>query len=277
MPKNILFDSFVKPVEFNKLGRLKDIEIKLLDLDSREYEKWVLSFFPQYENIFGEIKNKKLIEFFITYSLLNITKDDVYVDVAGGQHTYVKKLQCKKKYLQDFIITEKIKEGIGNDVFYLEGNASCIDLKTASVTKISMHHSFEHFQENSDILFIKEIQRLLDVNGRCCIVPIFISNKYVELTDKLTFKRKFDLKSIRIIDPTATIAGGDSCGNYARIYDLESFQCRIIDQIDHSMFSLTLYEIKMDGKPVPDLKLKYHCGVSKINSHYRALLIEKKD
>ena len=85
----------------------------------------------------------------------------------------------------------------------------------------------------------------------------------------------YDANSTYIIDATARITGGATCGDYARIYDISSFNKRVIDQIDGEKFNISLSEITIDGNSVPDFKLQCHKGITRINYPYRALTIER--
>jgi hypothetical protein len=148
-------------------------------------------------------------------------------------------------------------------------------LPDESLTKISIHHSFEHFQGNSDSDFIKESQRLMQVGGKCCIIPIFIADKYVEVTRSNKPQCRYDKNSTYIVDPTARVTGGGSCGDYARIYDILSFKKRVVEQIDRDKFSISLSEVTIDSNSVPDFALQCHKGITEINYPYRALTIER--
>jgi len=183
------------------------------------------------------------------------------------------RLKCREKFLQDISIAPDLKAEHQNKVVFIEGDAGNIPLPDDSLDKISSHHSFEHFQNESDILFIREVQRLLRIGGRCCIVPIFTANRYVEVTNKVDLSKKFDDQSKIIIDPTATVPGAGVSGNYARIYDPKMLGQRVIDNIDLNKFSVMIYEIKINNASVPDLSMACHKKISKINRPYRALVI----
>lgn len=212
---------------------------------------------------------QKQIEFYVTYTLLDIKPNEVYMDVAGGINTYIDKINCKKKYLQDIRISDNIKLQLGTEIDYIESDAGNIQLPDESVDKISVHHSFEHFQDNSDILFIKDVQRLLKKGGKCCMIPIFIARKFFEVTAAINFSKKFSKRSKRIIDPTALVSGGTSSGNYARFYDIQAFKERVIDMIDLVRFKVTIAELKMEGMVMPKTTTLVECP-------YKALIIEKE-
>ena len=82
-----------------------------------------------------------------------------------------------KVYRQDL----EFPEGIHGNV--IGGDASNMPLEDESATKMALHCSFEHFEKNSDIEFIIEANRVLCKGGKLCIVPLYLSNKYVVQTD----------------------------------------------------------------------------------------------
>lgn len=272
---NLIIDKIVK---FEPLDRIKsccDLIVDRLDFDKARYEQWVLSFFPEWKRRYGHILNKKIIELFVTYQILDLQEEDEYMDAAGGINTYADRIKCKKRYLQGITVSSELKSALGNEIDYIQGDAATIDLPDESLTKISSHHSFEHFQSNSDSDFINEVQRLLKIGGKCCIIPIFIADKYVEVSRSNKHQYHYDTNSTYIIDPTAKITGGATCGDYARIYDNSSFNKRVIDQIDREKFNISLSEITIDGNTVPDFNLQCHEGITRINYPYRVLTLER--
>jgi len=275
LPPNMIIDRLISPITFQDLFSLKGPTIKELNLSANRYRDWVQKYFPDFHQTFKNLYHKKLLELYTTFKVLNPQPSDTFMDAAGGEMTHLHWLNCRRKILQDIRISSSVRSRFGAEVEYLEGDAGTIGLPDKSIDKISCHHSFEHFQRDSDILFIKEVQRLLKPKGKCCIIPIFIGNKYLEITDIFTFDRKYDRQSKRLIDPTATIAGRKFSGNYARIYDLESFQERILNKIDLSAFEVLIFELRLDGEVVPDLSLDCHKIVTGINRLYRAMVIKK--
>ena len=272
---NVIVDKTVKAESLETIKAHYNITINQLYLTRSDYEEWLWHFFPDWRERYGHSYHKKLIELYITYYVLSPKSNDTYMDVAGGFNTYADKIRCRKRYLQGISISGNLKRFLGNGMEYIESDAAEILLPEKSISKMSCHHSFEHFQGNSDRAFIREVQRLLQVGGKCCIVPIFIADKYVEVTRMNKQHCHYDRGAQYIVDPTARITGGPSCGDYARIYDISSFQGRVIDQIDRTEFGVTLSEICIGGQQVPDLGLSCHKGITKVNYPYRVLTIER--
>lgn len=275
MGNNLLINRLVKPVSFSLLTSLRDVEIRYLDFANQEYVDWVNDHFLELSEELGHFQQKKILEFFISYKLLDPQINNTFLDAAGGHITYLNELDCHKRILQDITIPRGLVATPGIDIQFIECDVGDIPLENESIDKISCHHSFEHFQSTSDILFILKIQQLLRLNGKVCIIPIFISNIYTEITDSISLNKKFDPLSRRLIDITSSLPGGQFSGNYARVYDISRFQDRIINNINLNNFKATLFEIRMDGKTAPDLTLKCNLHTAIINCPYRALLIER--
>lgn len=274
-PPNYIVDKMINSVDFTELKKLDGVEVDTLNINSDQYYEWVNTFFPSWKTVFNHIEHKKLLELYSTFKLLDLRPSDVYLDAAGGRYTYINQLKCSKKILQDLHISEQFKTGMSKDVELLECGVSQISLEDEGVDKISCHHSFEHFQGDADIMFIREVQRLLRPKGRCCIIQVFIADHYVEITDKFSFDLRFDSRAKQIIDPSAAIPGGNGCGNFARVYDLQAFQQRIVNNIDTTRFKVELLELRMGNKVLPDLSLTCHKRVTAVNRPFRVLSIEK--
>ena len=273
---NLIVDHLMHSLSWEELTRnIGNCDLAELQLSSKELQDWANEYYPDWLEIFGNLRHKKLIEFYITFKLLSPRKNHVFMDAAGGGNGYLAKLACKSKVLQDIRISNSTRKKLGLDINYVEGNASSIPLPDKSVDRISCHHSFEHFQGSSDIDFIKEVQRILTVGGKCCIVPLFFANRYAEITDRISLKFKSDPSSFRVIDPTATIPGRDYSGNYARVYDVPAFQRRIMQSIDLSRFVVTIFSVEIDGELLPDMSLECHKIATALNFPYRAFVIQR--
>lgn len=266
----------VRAASWGTLEALPGIAVTRLDLDRRDYERWVEQYVPDWRARFADIRQKKLLEFFASFTLLAPEPAHVFMDAGGGMHTYLPRLRTARRYMQDIRIVPGVRKALGDDIGYLECDAANIPLPAGSVDRIACHHAFEHFQGTSDVSFITEVQRLLAPGGRCCIVPLFVSDRYAEVTDTLSLGRKFDRRSTRVIDPTASIPGGKWSGNYARIYDTQAVRERLIANVRSGEFTMTVAQLRLDGELVPDLTLPCHAHVSAINRPYLALLLERR-
>jgi SAM-dependent methyltransferase len=270
LPLNSRLNRHVRALSHDRLSAIPDLNVGLLELKSEEHLTWLGKFLPDHG--FSSPFFKKPIEFYATYQILAPSANDVFLDAAGGVYTYLHRIPARIRYMQDLQISPLLRTRLGDQIQYIESDAGAIPLPDASVDKISCHHSFEHFEGDSDSRFVREIQRLLRPGGRACILPLFLAEEYFEVTSRLTFAKKFDTASRRLIDLTATLPGGNG---YARIYDPNALQRRILSQIDRAQYSVSVIEIRMDKGPVPDLELACNRNVAAVNSPFRALVIDR--
>lgn len=163
----------------------------------------------------GMIDDAKLVEYYISYRWLDLGSDDTYIDVAAQDCPFAFFVQNRfgcQVYRQDLYYMSK---GIhGADI---GGNASRIPLRAASVSKMSLHNSLEHFEGRSDIKFFREAQRLLRVGGKLLVVPLFIGDEYSTVKDAGWVDR----------DGVKHLWGPGA--RFARWYDLPQFKARVLD------------------------------------------------
>ena len=212
-----------------------DYEINVTDyrryLKNADYSK-----FPDYW-CGGKGSNfpEKSVEHYLAAKVLDISKEDVYIDVANDHSPapdIYHKLHGCVSYKQDLIFPIGITGNI------IGGDASNMPVADGFATKIALHCSFEHFEQDSDIRFIKEAGRVLRVGGRLCIVPLYLFNKYAIQTD-LSVWPKGGLNFER----EAVIYFAKGWGNrHARVYDVPHFITRIRDNL--CGMRMTVYSIK---------------------------------
>jgi hypothetical protein len=68
--------------------------------------------------------------------------------------------------------------------------------------RMALHCSFEHFEGDADIRFLQEARRVLRSGGRVCILPLYLSTEYQNLTDPVVLP-KGDLP----FEPGAVVVG----------------------------------------------------------------------
>jgi len=56
------------------------------------------------------------------------------------------------------------------------GNATDMLITDGVATKMALHCSFEHFEGDEDIRFIKEADKVLRGEGKMCILPLYLFN-----------------------------------------------------------------------------------------------------
>jgi SAM-dependent methyltransferase len=197
-----------------------DFEIDVADfgqyLKKAEYDK-----FPNYYGG-GKGKNffEKSLEHYLTTKILKISKDDVYIDIASENSPtteIIHKLYGCEAYRQDLIFPRGIQ---GNTI---GGDAGNMPVKDGFATRMALHCSFEHFEQDADMRFMKEASRVLKKGGKLCIAPLYLFDKYVILTDPAVLPRKgvpFDSDAI-------LYCMKDWGERHARFYDVPHLVTRI--------------------------------------------------
>lgn len=157
------------------LKGLKDINVNLINfkIDLSDYIKYRNDAeyykFPTYYGG-GKADNfvEKTLEHYLAAKILNLSEDDIYIDVATNNsptpEIYQKLYDCQV-YKQDKIFPK----GIDGNV--IGGDAGHMPVKDNFATKMALHDALQCFEEDSDIRFIKEASRVLRKGGNFASCP----------------------------------------------------------------------------------------------------------
>ena len=264
---NKTIDSFVRAAE---IGENEDF-FSSNNFESEKVVRWLMNGGLE-EFIKTKYFHKKGLEFFFSAELLDLNEKDVVLDAAGGRSRYLHALKGNG-HNGDLYLTDHLYSGLSkkDGIQVVGGDISKLDLHDCSIDKISCHHAFEHFQEDKDMLFIKEIERLLAPGGRAVITPLFVGEKYIECWN-VNHEKKFDEDAILLIDKSASIPGADDDGHFARIYDIQSLKSRIFKTAESCGLAYSVVEMRIDGNRMPDMTKNFG---SNLNFPLRALVLDK--
>lgn len=191
---------------------------------------------------------EKSLEHYLAAKLLGLSKDDVYIDIANCNsptpEIYQKVYGCQV-YRQDL----EFPEGIGGNV--IGGDAGKMPLHDGFATKMALHCSFEHFEQDADIRFIKEASRVLRKGGKLCILPLYFFNRYVIYTDPAMLPKG----GITFEDDATLYCVKDYRNRHGRCYDVPHFISRIRNNING--LNLTIYVIKNEKEVDPSCYVKF--------------------
>lgn len=237
-------DTEGQKVDISKsLQRLVGKNFKEIRLDPNEFAR----FCDQYIDPRSGIDAEKMLEYYVSYKLLDFTASDIYMDVAAQDCPFaffVRDTFGCKVFRQDLYYLE---EGIhGEDV---GGDASSLPFQDSTISKMSLHNSFEHFEGDSDIAFIQEAQRVLRSKGKLCIVPLFIEAEYQVETDS-GWVDEHGKKHLWGIG-----------AQFSRFYDPEQFQKRVLNYCQE--FEVEIFEVENAQEMDPSCYLKYFVIMSK--------------
>ena len=218
----------------------------------------------------------KILEYLTSELILKPENGDTLLDAAGGYESEFARYICDKKnitvYCQDANKIKNPHSDIQNFKF-IRGSVDKIPLPEKSIDLITCHHSFEHFEGDLDIKFIKECTRLLSKKGKLLITPIFLTNNYCEITNLFSKKKYYDPDAKFFYDPTASFPGWGDFQGFARTYDNEAFQKRILKNISGE-FIVEIYSVFFENEPAPKFNYAYY--QPKLNMNMKALLIKRK-
>jgi SAM-dependent methyltransferase len=178
--------------------------------------------FPDYAEA-GQTSNlaEKTLQHYLAARLLNLTEDDVYLDIASSNsptpEIYREMYGCAT-FRQDL----SRPEGLHGNV--IGGNAMNMPVEAGFAGKMALHCAFEHFEQDSDIGFVIEAGRVLKPGGKVCILPLYLHTEYVVLTDLAVVS---PLRSVPF-DEDAKVYCARNWGNrHGRAYDVAHLDSRI--------------------------------------------------
>lgn len=158
-------------------------------VDAAEYHSWLLSAnYPprSYADAdYGRhVFSEKSLEHFVAAKLLTIGYGETYIDVASAlspaPEIYQRLYGCLS-YRQDLVYPVGVHDNV------IGGDASAMPVPDGFADKISLHCSFEHFEQDRDIRFIEEACRVLKPGGKLCILPLYLYTEYAIQTDVSTW------------------------------------------------------------------------------------------
>jgi SAM-dependent methyltransferase len=177
--------------------------------------------FPTYYAHGGYLPEKSL-EHFLAAELLGLGRSDIYVDIASGNspapHIYSNLYGCKT-YRQDLAYPDGLDEASRK----IGGDAGSMPVKDSFATAMALHCSFEHFQRESDMQFMKEADRVLMNGGRLCIVPLYLHDRYgIHTNPVIAAKEKVQFEDNATLYCTRAYKM-----EHGRFYDIEQLDKRV--------------------------------------------------
>lgn len=238
------------------IEELKSNNFLVADLEINVTDYWQYMHQAMYQNFpsyYGDGKAnnfiEKSLEHYLAAKLLDLSEKDVYIDIASANsptpEIYHKLYGCKV-YRQDLMFPEGIH---GNCI---GGDASKLPVENGFVTKMALHCSFEHFEQDSDVMFIKEANRVLRKGGRLCILPLYLNNKYAVQTDPDVILKG----DMPFFEDDAILYCAKGWNNrHGRFYDVPHFIKRIRNNLID--LQLTLYIVQNEKKIDPSCYVKF--------------------
>ena len=177
----------------------------------------------------------RALEHYIASKLLELTADDVYIDVGSydspSADIYHLLFGCTV-YHQDLMFPRRLEGNI------IGGDAADMPVEDGFATKMALHCAFEHFEGDADSSFVRETERVLRSGGRVCIVPLYLARHYLVETDPvISSKASIPFESDAVLYCTKGYRN-----RHGRNYDVTHLIARIRNNLGSQR--LTIYHIE---------------------------------
>ncbi|MEA5448426.1 methyltransferase domain-containing protein [Leptolyngbya sp. CCNP1308] len=222
--------------EISQRLRSLEISVKELSLDKTDYQIYFRSarYIEDFPAYYSFNLPEKSLEHYIAAKLLQLNAEDTYIDIASEGSPVPEiyhNLFGSKTYRQDLAYPTGLH---GNKI---GGNAAHMPIPDNFASKMALHCSFEHFEQNADIGFVREAARVLRPGGKICIVPLYLALQYSIQTDPvIAVPQNVSFENDAIIH--AAVGWGNRHG---RFYDPDHLVSRISENLNG--LSLTVYHI----------------------------------
>jgi len=228
--------------------KVVDYRIKIEDYSSYITASNYQKFTSYYGGGAGKNFKEKSLEHYLAADLLVISEKDIFLDVASAgspvPEIYSDMYGCTA-YRQDLSFPYGVYDRT------IGGDACRMPVEDGFATKISLHCSFEHFEQDADMGFLREASRVLRKGGRLCIVPLYLAPVYAIKTDPAVWRRgtvSFE------DDAVIYCARGWGC-RHGRFYDVEHFISRVRNNL--SDLRLSLYFVLNEKEIDPGCYVKF--------------------
>jgi hypothetical protein len=218
-----------------QLGLQAGLPFQDFAIDLPAFQAYVASagYTDRYREYYVGNQTEKSLEHFIAFSLLRLTPDDVFIDIAS-EHSPVAdiygSLSGATTYSQDIMYPAGVVDR------RIGGDACAMPLPDGFASAASLTCSLEHFEQDADSRLFVELARVLKPGGAVCIVPFYVNTSHVVQTDPAV-----SVPAEVPFDETATVFCADGWGNrHGRFYSPQSFVDRIVRVVE-SAFQFEAY------------------------------------
>lgn len=229
-----------------------NVELREYTADAGKYEAWLRE--ARYSS-FAYVVNRteKFLEHQISLDLLAPKPGAILVDVASCRSPFPDILRRRghRVMVQDL----EFKPGLHGD--RLGGSAASMALPDESVDGMTLHCSFEHFELGADTGFIREAGRVLRPNGRVVILPLYLHQQFVNMTDPL-FAR-----SVPFDEGATKIAVFGYANRFGRHYSVPAVRSRVIEPALANRLVPAIHRIRDLQKVSPNLYLNFALVLTK--------------
>lgn len=225
VPKRIGYPSIPADQIVQNLIELR-FSVHDYEIDIEGYRKYfrLAQYTQNYPHYYPDNVVEKSLEHYIAATLLKLDSKDIYIDIAS-QHSptplIYRNLFGAETFRQDLEYPPGFN---GNQI---GGDAAHMPVPDEFASKMALHCSFEHFEGNTDINFIREAARALKPGGSICIVPLYLALEYSIVTDPVvavTQNVTFEDKAV-----VCCVKGYEN--RFGRFYNPDTLKSRIVNNL----------------------------------------------
>jgi len=201
---------------------LPSLRIQTYRADPVRFRAWVEEArYPFWHYPFKSSRFEKYLEHQVSVDLLDPIAGGTLVDVACGGSYFGAIMQRRgfRTIDQDLAFPT----GLHGD--RLGGNAAAMELPDESVDGMTLHCSFEHFEGDSDTRFVAECARVLRPGGATVILPLYLNERQMVVTDPYYFARGLTPMD----DGAEPVMLVGYSNRHGRHYDASSLKSRVVD------------------------------------------------
>ena len=236
--------------------RKQGFTVKDFTLNPEEYRAYFAAaeYTKRYPKYYDFNISEKSLEHFIAAKLLELNPSDVYIDIAS-EHSPVPEIYSRlfgaKSYRQDLAYPE----GLNGDK--IGGDAAAMAVPDGFASKMALHCSFEHFEGDADIRFVREVERVLRSGGRVCFAPIYLFHEYGILTDPVVAVSQ----NVAFESDATIYAKPGWLNRHGRFYDPAHLASRVQKQL--GTMQMTIYRITNATDVDPTCYIQFAAVITK--------------
>jgi SAM-dependent methyltransferase len=122
---------------------------------------------------------EKSLEHFLSIQLIKPRPGLIGIDIGSCQSVLP---QIGRRVYKIQYYEQDLTYPAGIDGNRIGSSADAIPLPDESVDFMTLHCTFEHFEKNADTGFVKECARLLKKGGRTVILPLYLNERFCNIT-----------------------------------------------------------------------------------------------
>lgn len=222
-------------------------------VDPRRFKRWVRDARYPFGSYFVN-RDEKYLEHHVSEDLLDMPGAGLLIDVASCR-SWFPAIMRRRGYR---VIAQDLDFPPGLRGDRLGGNACALDVPDASVDGMTLHCSFEHFEGSADTAFVVESSRVLKRGGCVVILPLYLHQEYINMTDPLYSPAPVEF------DPGATVVGVFGLANgYGRHYSVDAFRSRVVEPALAHGLAVRVLNVRGGSEISPKIYLRFALVLTK--------------